>query len=281
MPATFESKDVSLNEAVTLIAFGEARTPGEEQALRIADQKHLVALIDRCCADAAGKAKYRRFPKQLPYFPISALIERLEDNRKRWPPSAVELHGYAQRLVGKWGAYLERYEPALHRILGWAAEGKIRAVGKTGAHPGAPVIEIERLYFLAKITISHTWRDIGPVTGQEHPQVGSILRAVSGSVPILYDVAVLRKDLAGLRPEAGGNAMPGTRADSKSARLDEGRRLVAERVEVSDKPMIKAAFKKALGEAFPNASGRELDRIWAEVVPPAWRKPGARGNRTA
>lgn len=206
MSATLESKYVSLNGAVTRLAFGDARTPNEELNLPIADQKHLAALIDRCHAEASGDDRYHPFLKPLPFYPVSTLIERLPRDRNCWPPSAVELHAYAKGLVSTRASYAELYEATFRWILSRAAEGMPRVIGRTAAHLGAAVEYVEPLYFLANVTLGHTYRDIGPVTGDGCIRAGSsILHPRKGSVPIFYDVMVLKKDLNKLR----GDVVPG------------------------------------------------------------------------
>ena len=54
----------------------------------------------------------------MPFDPVAALIDLLEDDGGRWPPKAFEP---AWKTVRQWRAFLESDRPALRRLAGWEA----------------------------------------------------------------------------------------------------------------------------------------------------------------
>jgi hypothetical protein len=199
MPATPLPNYVTLNEAVTLVAFGHARTPSEEMALRRPYHDRLLQLIDLCQAEATSDSSYRHFPKRLPSLPLSALIGLLEETRSHWPPSACALHATAVELDRQSVTFLEQYESGLHRVLGQVAEGRRKMFGRIAPHPASPVVLVPPPYCLGAVTIGHTWRDIGPTGSIEsRPKAGSILHTRQGLLPILRDAVLERRGLVPL-----------------------------------------------------------------------------------
>lgn len=86
---------ITLNEAVTWLAFGEPRAPNEELEMRRLEQLKITTLIDICLTEAQSTDNCALFPKRLAYWPLRALVDRLDCHRNHWPPSAKRLRALA------------------------------------------------------------------------------------------------------------------------------------------------------------------------------------------
>jgi hypothetical protein len=185
---------VSLNEAVTLTAFGEARTPEQEITLRRMDQHKVRDLVIRCQDEAKEKPAFFGFRGPLPYLPLAALKDRLNELRHQWPPSANDLHRLVERVELKWRRYDEEYAVALDQIFDSLRQHKSQLVGRTGVHRAAPVRVIKPIYFFGAVTIGHDMSSVGPpVAIQELPRPGAILHTRPGLIPIYYGVRISTK----------------------------------------------------------------------------------------
>jgi hypothetical protein len=185
---------ITLNEAVTWLAFGEMRTPSEECDSRCADQKKLRELIDQSVHQAQTSEKYQDFPTCLPYNPRSALIDRLELCRSSWPPLAKTLYSLAKRQEAEQRHYDEQYETALSIILDAAADERIELVGQVSAMPGAQVCVIPSTDVLGQATIDYKRAHLGPdTTADRRGRPYAILKCGPSLARNYYNVQVSRR----------------------------------------------------------------------------------------
>jgi hypothetical protein len=77
-------------------------------------------------------------------------------------------------------------------------------------------------------------------------------------------------------PEAQLRSLGLQLSPAPSALLKEGRRLRDEYIQTNPggKGMTKHDFKNGLRRAYPTATGRTADSIWAKVVPAGWKRSG-------
>jgi hypothetical protein len=197
---------ITLNAAVTWLAFGKQRTPNEELELRRSDQHKIVKLIDVCLDEARKSTRYASFPRHLPFWPLSALVDCLDHHRGRRPPSAEKLRDLAARQLAKWQRYDAQYDQALGQIVEAARAGKLELYGEASQEAGAKVGAIPAVGLLGHVTIDHQRANLGPdVTASDRPRPFAILRSRPGLQPIFYNVAtrqeqfrkVFRNALAG------------------------------------------------------------------------------------
>ena len=99
MPQSQTAAFITLNEAVTQLAFGEAQTPGEYRAQRKQENAKIRRLIDRCLVEVSADATYAGFPSLLSVEPLNSLIFRLEEAPSPRPPSYAWLLKSAKRLT--------------------------------------------------------------------------------------------------------------------------------------------------------------------------------------
>jgi hypothetical protein len=87
------SRLLSLNEAVTFLAFGKSRTPEQELELHRVEQRKVSDLVTQCRTEPPGRPEFSTFQGRVPTGPLSVLREWLDDRRDNWPSSAATLYG--------------------------------------------------------------------------------------------------------------------------------------------------------------------------------------------
>lgn len=199
---------ITLNAAVTWLAFGKQRTPSEELELRRVDQHKIVDLIDACGVEVREDSRFASFPHALPLWPLRALVERLDQHRDHWPPSAKTLRALAVRLEGKWLRYDDDYDRALGRIIEAAQGGRLDLLGQASRRAGAEFRVMPPASLLGDVTIDHLRTDLGPdVTARERPRPFAILKSGAGLQPIAYKVVVFLEQLRRLFQGTGAGPL--------------------------------------------------------------------------
>ena len=156
---------ITINEAVTWLAYGNPRPAEISTTVYIRENQKLQSFIDACLEEVNKKKKFSAFPKRLPTQPLSALLAELESVRGPYPASFAPLLRNAKRLSRDRRKRDLRCAEALDSILEGARSKKLTLWGCISSDVGARVEQIALEFLLRDVTVDWSLKHLALAPG--------------------------------------------------------------------------------------------------------------------
>jgi hypothetical protein len=192
---------IRLNDAVTLVAFGEERSADQDSARDAQENVALQCLIDTCREEAASNSTFTTFPGNLPTQPIDSLLVRLMTARPPLPPAADTLLALARKTEQDRVLRNEQYAIALHQILEAARSGRLTLRGRRSLRADANVVEIPLTFLRGdNLAADTSGKHVGRVRTNVGPTLYRAIIAPTGELSDCYRNVELDRETRLLSP---------------------------------------------------------------------------------